>query len=77
MKRYLTVTIIIAVIAVFDFISYGNRNTATLCKDGWPYHAYPPKWEVVGRSSHFFGRDRVLLKRHCRTCGQVETKESN
>ncbi len=75
MKRYIILTAAAAALAVTAFLFNESRDDIKPCRDGWPFHPWS-SWEVAGKSTRTFGRDRLLLKRHCSKCRQVQTKES-
>lgn len=73
--KYL-ILITLAMILAFTGFAYNNRKVTPPCRDGWPFHDWT-RWEVAGKSTHTFSRDRLILKRHCQTCRQVQTKDSD
>lgn len=76
MKRYLILCAAAVILAVVAFLAHEGGDTTKPCRDGWPFHPWS-SWEVAGKSTHTFGRDRLILKRQCSKCRQIQTKESD
>lgn len=74
--KYPTLAILAAIIAAIAFMISETSTDTTPCRGGWKFHNWT-RWKADGHTSNVLTRDRILMERHCLTCGHIQTKQSD